>query len=64
MLYLLAAIGAIAVIVLLWRAFVARPASVSPRRTTKSIAPDDDPEFLRRLNQRKPRPDDDKPQPS
>lgn len=59
MIYLLAAIGAIAVIVLLWRAFVARPASVSPRRSPRSVAPDDDPEFLRRLNQRKPRPEDD-----
>ncbi|HEV2778266.1 MAG TPA: hypothetical protein VGX25_02595 [Actinophytocola sp.] len=63
MLYLLAAIGAIAVIVLLWRAFVARPASVSPRRTSRSVAPDDDPEFLRRLGERKPRPDDDKKPP-
>ena len=62
MIYLLAAIGAIAVVVLLWRAFVARPAPVAPRRP-RSVAPDDDPEFLRRLGENtKKRPDeDDKP---
>ena len=61
MIYLLAAIGAIAVVVLLWRAFVDRPESVAPRRT-RSIAPDDDPEFLRRLDEHKRRrPDDDGP---
>ena len=60
MLYLLAAIGAIAVAVLLWRAFVARPESVAPRRSTRSVAPDDDPEFLRRLDEHKRRrPDED-----
>lgn len=58
MLYVLAAIGAIAVVVLLWRAFVARPESVAPRRP-RSVAPDDDPEFLRRLDEHKRRPDDD-----
>jgi hypothetical protein len=61
MIYVLALIGAIAVIVLLWRAFVARPESVAPRRT-RSIAPDDDPDFLRRLDEHKRRrPDDDTP---
>jgi hypothetical protein len=60
MLYLLAAIGAIAVVVLLWRAFVARPESVAqPPRRTRSVAPDDDPDFLRRLNEDKKRRDDD-----
>jgi hypothetical protein len=58
MLYLLAAIGAIAVVVLLWRAFVARPASVTPSRL-KTVAPDDDPEFLRRLGEDKRRDDED-----
>ena len=58
MLYLLAAIGAIAVVVLLWRAFVARPASVAPPRRSRGMAPDDDPEFLRRLNEHR-RPDED-----
>jgi hypothetical protein len=63
MLYLLAAIGAIAVAVLLWRAFIARPESVAPRRTTRSVAPDDDPEFLRRLdeNKKKKRPEEEPP---
>jgi hypothetical protein len=64
MLYLLAAIGAICVAVLLWRAFVSNPAEVSerparpsrPRQT--SLAPDDDPEFLRKLGQHKPPPAD------
>jgi hypothetical protein len=61
MLYLLALIGAVAVAVLLWRAFVSRPAAVAPRRS-RSVAPDDDPEFLRRLGENKKRPDeDDKP---
>lgn len=64
MLYLLAAIGAICVAVLLWRAFVSNPAEVSerptrqPRSRQSPIAPDDDPEFLRGLSQRKPPPAD------
>jgi len=62
MLYLLAAVGVIAVAVLLWRAFGASPASVAPRRPGP-IAPDDDPDFLRRLDERKRRPDDDDKQP-
>ena len=69
MLYLLAAIGAICVVVLLWRAFVANPTTVSerrvsrPSRRTGPIAPDDDPEFLRSLNERKNPPDPDGKQP-
>ncbi|MBB4911847.1 hypothetical protein [Actinophytocola algeriensis] len=75
MLYLLAAIGAICVVVLLWRAFVANPTTVSERRVTRPtrpsrpsrrtgpIAPDDDPEFLRSLNERKNPPDTDDKQP-
>ena len=64
MLYLLAAIGAICVAVLLWRAFVSNPAEVAerPTRPTRSrpsqVAPDDDPEFLRKLGQQKPPPSD------
>jgi hypothetical protein len=63
MLYLLAAVGAICVVVLLWRAFVANPTSASERRVNRPtrpgrrpapVAPDDDPEFLRSLNKRKP----------
>jgi hypothetical protein len=66
MLYLLAAIGAVCVVVLLWRAFVANPAAASERRVTRPttrrpapMAPDDDPEFLRSLNERKNPPDPD-----
>jgi hypothetical protein len=39
MLYLLAAIGAICVVVLLWRAFVANPTSVSERRVSRPGRP-------------------------
>jgi hypothetical protein len=79
MLYLLAAIGAICVIVLLWRAFVANPTTVGdrrermegrasrpaarPARRPAPLAPDDDPEFLRSLNKRKNPPDTDDKQP-
>jgi hypothetical protein len=69
MLYLLAAIGAVCVVVLLWRAFVAKPATVAERRVTRPtrrqgpIAPDDDPEFLRRLGENKNPPDADGKQP-
>lgn len=66
MIYLLAAIGAICVVVLLWRAFVANPTpNVDERRVTRPsrrpapVAPDDDPEFLRSLNERKNPPDTD-----
>jgi hypothetical protein len=64
MLYLLAAIGAICVAVLLWRAFVSNPAEVAERPTRQSrsrpapLAPDDDPEFLRKLGKQKPPPAD------
>ena len=44
MLYVLAAIGLVALVVLAWRAFAP---DLSPRKT---IAPDDDPEFLRSLD--------------
>jgi hypothetical protein len=69
MLYLLAAIGAICVVVLLWRAFVANPTTVGereqqrrvsrPSRRPAPVAPDDDPEFLRSLNERKDPPEAD-----
>jgi hypothetical protein len=67
MLYLLAAIGAICVVVLLWRAFVANPTTASdqqrrvsrPTRRSAPVAPDDDPEFLRSLNERKNPPEAD-----
>ena len=60
MLYLLAAIGAICVVVLLWRAFVANPTTVGERRVSPPsgrpapMAPDDDPEFLRSLERKNP----------
>ncbi|MFC4853100.1 hypothetical protein [Actinophytocola glycyrrhizae] len=70
MLYLLAAIGAVCVVVLLWRAFVAKPTTTvgerrvsRPSRRTGPVAPDDDPEFLRSLNKRKNPPDADGTQP-
>jgi hypothetical protein len=67
MLYLLAAIGAVCVAVLLWRAFVSNPAETGERPVRSArgrqapIAPDDDPEFLRKLGQRKPPPDSKEP---
>ena len=71
MIYLLAAIGAVCVVVLLWRAFVANPTEVAERRVAPRpsrptrrpgpIAPDDDPEFLRSLNEKKPPEADEKP---
>jgi hypothetical protein len=75
MLYLLAGIGAICVVVLLWRAFVANPATVSDRRVTRPsrpskptrrsgpVAPDDDPDFLRSLGEQKKPPEADGTQP-
>ncbi len=58
MIYLLAAIGAATVAFLLWRMLGADRVGVSARQAP--IAPDDDPEFLRRLSeQQKKRRDDD-----
>ncbi|SDN15989.1 hypothetical protein [Allokutzneria albata] len=51
-LYMLAAIGAVTISALLWRAFGPEQTS-KPRAVT--LAPDDDPEFLRRLDERKRR---------
>ena len=51
MLYLLAAIGVVAIAVLAWRAFGHDLIGVSVRKGT-SVAPDDDPEFLRELEER------------
>ncbi|MCP2165958.1 hypothetical protein [Goodfellowiella coeruleoviolacea] len=56
MLYVLAAIGALTVAILLWRAFGPERLGVATRPT---IAPDDDPEFLRRLGEQTRRRDDD-----
>jgi hypothetical protein len=49
MIYLLAVVGALAIAVLLWRAFGPESVGVSSRSTT--LAPDDDPDFLRKLGE-------------
>ncbi|WP_181775096.1 hypothetical protein [Amycolatopsis pittospori] len=58
MIYLLAAIGALTVAVVLWRAFGIERVGVPSSRPT--LAPDDDPDFLRKLGeqQRKGKEDD------
>jgi len=55
MIYLLAAIGALTIAVLLWRAFAPERVGVSARGP---VAPDDDPEFLQSLGEQKPKPSD------
>lgn len=47
MLYLLALIGLVALAVLAWRAFGPEAGSAPPPRT---LGPDDDPDFLRRID--------------
>ncbi|CAM2877696.1 hypothetical protein SAXI111661_06070 [Saccharomonospora xinjiangensis] len=49
MIYLLAAIGAVTIAVLLWRILGADRVGVTTRQAP--VAPDDDPEFLRRLSE-------------
>ena len=62
MLYLLAAVGALTVAVLLWRAFGTQTAGMVPRRERGgTVAPDDDPEFLRGLDERNKKAGDDPP---
>lgn len=57
MLYLFAAIGVLAIAVLLWRMLGDnRVASTTPRM--HPVAPDDDPEFLRKLGEQNRRDDD------
>ncbi|GAA2818597.1 hypothetical protein [Saccharopolyspora taberi] len=48
MIYVLAAIGALTVAVLLWKAF---GPDTTATREKPQVAPDDDPEFLRRLGE-------------
>lgn len=55
MLYVLAAVGVVAIAALLWRALNPDRVGVGARRT---VAPDDDPDFLRHLGERNRRPDD------
>ena len=47
MIYALAAIGALTIAVLMWKAFGPEPAATRPRQAP--VAPDDDPEFLRKI---------------
>ncbi|EHR48849.1 hypothetical protein SacmaDRAFT_0548 [Saccharomonospora marina XMU15] len=56
MLYLLAAIGALTIAVLLWRVFGAERVGVSSRQAP--VAPDDDPDFLRKLGEQQKKQDD------
>lgn len=58
MVYILAAIGAITLVVLLWKGFgPVRDTLEQQNERPERPAPDDDPEFLRRIaeQQRKPR---------
>jgi len=55
-LFLLVLIGVATIIAVVWAASGPPHRRPAPRRV---LAPDDDPEFLRRLNQRRPRPPDD-----
>jgi hypothetical protein len=57
MIYLLALIGALTIAVLLWRAFGPERVGVSSHRAP--VAPDDDPDFLRKLGEQHRRPDND-----
>ncbi|GGP57174.1 hypothetical protein [Saccharothrix coeruleofusca] len=51
MLYVLAVIGALTIAVLLWRAF--GPDRVGTAPSGRFVAPDDDPEFLRKLSEQR-----------
>lgn len=55
MLYLLAAVGVVTIAALLWRALNPDRVGVGARR---QVAPDDDPDFLRRLGEQNRRPDE------
>ncbi|EHY89959.1 hypothetical protein SacazDRAFT_03077 [Saccharomonospora azurea NA-128] len=57
MIYLLAAIGAATVAFLLWRMLSAERVGVTAQQ--KPIAPDDDPEFLRRIAEQQKKNKDD-----
>ncbi|GAB3586472.1 hypothetical protein GCM10027445_65300 [Amycolatopsis endophytica] len=56
MIYLLAAIGALTIAVLLWRAFGPERVGVASRTP---VAPDDDPDFLRKLGEQQPKKSED-----
>ncbi|MEC3975315.1 hypothetical protein [Amycolatopsis sp. H20-H5] len=57
MIYLLAVVGALTIAVLLWRAF--GPERVGVPSRPSSIAPDDDPDFLRKLGEQQRKKTDD-----
>jgi hypothetical protein len=60
LIYVLAVIGAIAVVALLWRAFDAQARALTrTRRDRATVPPDDDPDFLRRLGEQQSKPDED-----
>jgi hypothetical protein len=56
MTYVLAMVGLVIVSVLIWRALSPSRVGVGARR--RPVAPDDDPDFLRRLGEQIKRPDD------
>lgn len=51
MLYLLAAVGVVTIAVLLWRAVTPDRVSVGARPRGRWVGPDDDPDFLKRLDE-------------
>jgi len=53
MIYLLAAVGVLTIAVVLWRVFGSDRIGATSTRTV--IAPDDDPEFLKKLGEQKPK---------
>ncbi|MHA6801441.1 hypothetical protein [Bounagaea algeriensis] len=54
MIYVLAAIGAVALAVLVWKAFGPTSDTTSDETARQApLAPDDDPEFLRRLDEQR-----------
>lgn len=60
MIYILAVIGAIAVVTLVWRTFGAHGhALTGARRDRAMVPPDDDPDFLRRLGEQQRKQDGD-----
>jgi hypothetical protein len=56
MLDLLAAVGLVAIAILVWRALAPTRVGVAARK--RPMAPDDDPDFLRKLGEQAKRPED------
>lgn len=60
MIYILALIGAVAIVALVWRMFDSRGrALTATRRDRATVPPDDDPDFLRGLGKQQREQDDD-----